>query len=377
LGCCPCLSSLLLFLLSPFLLLFLVLWLVSLLLLVLLSCVCARRFARSLVGLLWCCSLLVLLLARLLLLRLLGSAFPSVLSVVVVRGLRFLFLALCPGLFLLVALCLVCGLLLVVAVVLLLLLPCPPFLLVVLLCLLVLLRLLVFLLSVFRVLVPRLLWLRLLCLRCCLLFLLVCGFPLVVRVALTWLFGLSLLVLLPCWCSLLPLGGLVLGVLPLPVVLLAACCLWLLALVVCWLSFLLVLVLLVLFLPVPSLVVALVRGVRLRLLSVVVVGCWCGFGLVLFLPCGLACPGLLPVCVGFLLLVAVAVAGGSVFLLLAWLLLLCSSWFIGCRCSSLVCSFVGRGRSPLLKEILSNPHRSSLALVNLLSLQVLLRSLAL
>ena len=314
LGVCPCSFLLLFLLLFLFLLPSLVSWLVWLRGLVLLSFVCVLRCVRSLVGLLWCCSLLALLLVRLLLLRLLGLVFPSVLSVVVVRGLRFPFPVLCLGLLLLLVLCLVCGLLLVVAVVVLL----SPllsllFLLVVLPCLLVLLSLLVFLLSVFRVLVPRLLWLRLLCLRCCLLFLLAWLFPLVVRVALTLPFVVSLVVLLPWRCSLLLLVGLVWGVLLLPVVLLLVFCLWLLVLVVCWLSFPSVLVLLVFVLPVPLLVVALALSALLRLPLVVVVGCCCGCPLVLVLLLGLVSPGLL--LVRWVLLVA----GGSAFLPLRFL----------------------------------------------------------
>jgi hypothetical protein len=146
---------------------------------------------------------------------------------------------------------------------------------------------------VFRVLVPRLVLLLLLCLRCCPSFLLVCVFPWVVRVALMGLSLLSLLVLLPCWCSPLPLGGLVRGVLPLPVVLLAACCRWLLVLVGCWwLCPLLLFVLLVFVLPVLFSVLALVLGVRWRLLSVAVGVCCCGCLLVLVLLLGLVCPGL-------------------------------------------------------------------------------------
>jgi hypothetical protein len=113
-----------------------------------------------------------------------------------------------------------------------------------------------------------------------------------VRVALTRFVGLSLLVLPRCWCSLLPLGGLVLGVLLLPVVLLAACCPWLLVLVVCWwLCLLLLFALLVFVRPVRFLVVVLVLGVRWLLLSVAVGACCCGFLLWRVLLCGLACLG--------------------------------------------------------------------------------------
>jgi hypothetical protein len=153
--------------------------------------------------------------------------------------------------------------------------------------------LLVLLLSVFRVLVLRLVLRRLLFLRCCLSFLLVCVFPWVAPVALMGLSLLSLLVLLPCWSSPLPLGGLVRGVLPLPVVLLAACCLWLLVLAGCWwLCLLLLFALLVSVLLVPFLAVALVLGVLWLLLSVAVVACCCGCLLVLVLLLGLVCPGL-------------------------------------------------------------------------------------
>lgn len=209
---------------------------------------------------------------------------------------------------------------------------------------------LVWFLSVFRVLVLRLLVLRLLFLRCCLPFLLACVCLWVVRVALTRFVGLSLLVLPRCWCSLLPLGGLVLGVLLLPVGLLAVCCLWLLILVVCWW-----LCLLLLFLPlgcvlhadksfvVRFLVVVWVvlrgLGVRWLLPSVAVVGCCCGCPLVLVLLPGLVCPG------RPLVRLVLLAAGGSVF---PFLLLprACSCRFFSWVAGFVVgfsCSFVGRG----------------------------------
>jgi hypothetical protein len=171
--------------------------------------------------------------------------------------------------------------------------------------------LLVLFLSVFRVLVPRLLLRRLLSLRCCLPFLLACVFRLVVRVALTRFVGLSLVVLAVSWGSPSPLGGSVLGVLPLPVGLLAACCLWLLVLVVCWwLCPLPLFVLLGFVLLVRFLVVALVLGVRWLLLSVAVGACCCGCPLVVCLP-----PGLVSLGLRWVLLLLLAV-GGSVFLFL-------------------------------------------------------------
>ena len=177
-------------------------------------------------------------------------------------------------------------------------------------------------LSVFRVLVPRLLLLRLLSLPCCLSFLLRCEFQLVARGALTRLFAPSLGLLLLCWCSPLPLVALVLGVLPLPVVLLAACCLWLLVLVVCWWLCLLLPFLLLVSVRPGCFLVAVV-GVRSVLPWVAVGGCCCGCPLVLVLPFGLGFPGLL------LVLWVLLAAGGLAFLLPVWFLFLFFSWFVG------------------------------------------------
>jgi hypothetical protein len=206
---------------------------------------------------------------------------------------------------------------------------------------------------VFRVLVPLLVLLLLPCLRCCLSFLLVCVCRWVVRVALMGLSLLSLLVLPRCWCFPLPLGGLVLGVLPLPVVLLAARCPWLLVLAGCWWLCLLPLFALLVFVlhadksfVVLSSVLALVLGVRWRLLSVVVVACCCGCLLVLVLLLGLVCPGL-----PLVRLVLLAV-GGSVLPFPFPRSCLCFSWVAG-FVVGFSCSFVGRGTSP---------HHSSLAL---------------
>jgi hypothetical protein len=153
--------------------------------------------------------------------------------------------------------------------------------------------------SVFRVLVLRLVLLRLLSLRCCLSFLLVFGCLWGALVALMGLSLLSLLVLLPCWCSPLPLVVLVRGVRLLPVGLLAACCLWLLVLAGCWWLCLLPLFALLVFVlhadksfVVLSSVLALVLGVRWLLLSVAVVVCCCGCPLAVCLLLGLVCPGL-------------------------------------------------------------------------------------
>ena len=114
------------------------------------------------------------------------------------------------------------------------------------------------------------------------------------RGALTRRFGLSLVLLLPCWCSRLLRGGLVWGVLPLPVVLLAVSCLLLLVLAVCWwLCLLLPFLLLGFVLLVPSSVVVAVVGVLSVLLLVVVGGCCCGCPLAVCLLLGLGFPGFL------------------------------------------------------------------------------------
>jgi hypothetical protein len=161
----------------------------------------------------------------------------------------------------------------------------------------------------------------------------------VVRVALTLLFVLGLVAVVLCWCSPLLGVGLVLGVLLLPVGLLAACCLWLLVLVVCWwLCLLLLFVLLVSVLLVPFSVVVWVvlqgLGVLLLLPSVVVGVCCCGCPLAVCLLLGLVCPGL-----RLVLLVLLAV-GGSVFPFLL-LLLPCS-----CPCFSFVVGFLASFKVP-------------------------------
>ena len=78
----------------------------------------------------------------------------------------------------------------------------------------------------------------------------------------------------------------------------------------------------------------------LRLPLVVVVGCCCGFLLVLVLPCGLGCLGLL------LVRLVLLAAGGLAFLLLVWFLFLFFRGFVG---------LAGGFRPWLLQVLLRSP----------------------